>query len=96
MLEENKYSIHQILTLASIVELEANTKEDRELVAGVFYNRLNHHISLGSDVTTYYAIGIDLSERDLYASEINDINAYNTRPSAMAGKLSVTKLTYKS
>lgn len=32
---------------------------------------------------------MDFSERDLYWSEINDVNAYNTRPAAMAGKLPV-------
>ena len=46
-------------------------------------------MSLGSDVTTYYGAKVEMSERDLYASEINAINDYNTRPAAMAGKLPV-------
>ena len=46
-------------------------------------------MSLGSDVTTYYAFKIDLGERDLYKSEINNPNPYNTRSSANAGKLPV-------
>lgn len=88
-IEASKYSVHEILTLASIVEGEASTSDDRAGVAGVFYNRLNAGWSLGSDVTTYYAIGLDFYERDLYQSEINDVNAYNTRSSALAGKLPV-------
>lgn len=88
-IEASKYSIHELLTLASIVEVEGSTSDDRAGVAGVFYNRLNSGWSLGSDATTYYAAKIDFSERDLYMSEINDINAYNTRPAAMAGKLPV-------
>lgn len=88
-IESGKYTVHQLLTLASIVELEGSNSDDRAGVAGVFYNRLNAGWSLGSDATTYYAAGIDFSERDLYLSEINDINAYNTRPQAMAGKLPV-------
>lgn len=36
-------------------------------------------MSLGSDVTTYYAAKIDMGERDLYKSEISDCNDYNTR-----------------
>lgn len=85
----SKYSMHQILTLGSIVELEAKNEQDRAQVAGVFYNRLRSNMSLGSDVTTYYAAKVDMSERDLYASEINDVNYYNTRPVSMAGKLPI-------
>lgn len=86
-IKTNEYTFHEILTLASITELEANNKSERAKVAGVFYNRLNHNISLGSDVTTYYAAGIDMGDRDLYKSELEDFNAYNTRSSKMAGKL---------
>ena len=88
-IEASNYSVHELLTLASIVELEGSTSDDRAGVAGVFYNRLKSGMSLGSDATTYYAARVDFSERDLYLSEINDVNAYNTRPAAMAGKLPV-------
>lgn len=88
-IQNNSYSIHQIMTLASIVELEAAGSDDRAGVAGVFYNRLKSGMSLGSDVTTYYAIKVDMSERDLYQSELDDYNAYNTRSSKMAGKLPI-------
>ena len=40
-IEKSKLSIHEIITLASIVELEVANKEDRKAVAEVFYNRLN-------------------------------------------------------
>jgi len=88
-IEASIYSTHEILTLASIIELEAASSNDRAGVAGVFYNRLKSGWSLGSDVTTYYAAKIDMSERDLYQSELNDYNAYNTRNSQMAGRLPV-------
>lgn len=87
--EASKYTVHQILTLASISELEAVTENDREQVARVFYNRLNSGMSLGSDVTTYYAAGIDMGDRDLYQSELDAVNAYNTRSAALAGKLPI-------
>lgn len=83
------YTFHELITMASIVELEAAASDDRAGVAGVFYNRLEDNWSLGSDVTTYYAEKIDMSDRDLYVSELNDENAYNTRSSSMAGKLPV-------
>lgn len=86
---KSEYSVHELLTLASIVELEALNTNDRKTVAGVFYNRLDYNMSLGSDVTTYYAAKVDMGERDLYKTELNDVNDYNTRPQAMAGKLPV-------
>ena len=87
-IEKNKYSTHQILTLASIVEKEVKNKEDyREKVASVFINRLNRGMSLGSDVTTRYSLKIDNQKQVLKKSEYAAVNAYNTRSSTMAGKL---------
>ena len=86
---ESGGSIHQILTLASVVELEGNDAESRNKIASVFFNRLNSDMSMGSDVTTYYAIQVDVNERDLYDEEINTYNPYNTRGPDMEGKLPV-------
>ena len=87
-IKKSGYSVHEIITLASIIEVESR-ESDRKGVAGVFKNRLDTGMSLGSDVTTYYGVGLDLHERDLYATEINDLNPYNTRHPSMAGKLPV-------
>ena len=46
-------------------------------------------MSLGSDVTTYYAYGIDMGDRDLTAEELYSYNPYNTRGPQMEGKLPV-------
>ncbi len=89
---KSKYSIHEMMTLASIIELEAGKASDRKGVAGVFYNRLNAGWSLGSDVTTYYAEKIDNWTRDLKSSELSSCNSYNTRSSCMAGKLPVSPI----
>ena len=73
-----------LLTGASknlIVELE-NSRE-------AFINRLNNGMSLGSDVTTYYAFKVDMGDRDLTAKELNTENPYNTRATNMVGKLPV-------
>ncbi|MBA5729087.1 endolytic transglycosylase MltG [Aerococcaceae bacterium INB8] len=50
-------SYHEVLSLASIIEREAITEEDRGLVSGVFYNRLEVGMPLQSDVTVLYALG---------------------------------------
>ena len=88
-IKNNKYSVHELLSLASVVELEALNEEDRAAVAGVFYNRLKNNMALQSDVTTYYAVQVDMGERDLTNSDLNTKNPYNTRASNMAGKLPV-------
>lgn len=79
---KSSLSVHKIVTLASIIELEGSASSDRNGIAGVFYNRLNKGMSLGSDVTTYYAAKKDFSE-DLLLSELNDCNAYNTRSACL-------------
>ena len=84
-INNSEYSVHEILTLASIVELEGANSSDRNGVAGVFYNRLDSGMTLGSDVTTYYGIKVDMSERDLYRSEIDECNDYNTRCATFTG-----------
>ena len=88
-IEENSYSVHEILTIASIIEMESSHIEDRKDVASVIYNRLQKNMAIQSDVTTYYAIKVDMGERDLYQRELDEYNPYNTRGPNMDGKLPV-------
>jgi len=55
-IESSEYSVHEYLTMASIVEHEAILDEDRPLIASVFYNRLNANMKLQSCATVGYAI----------------------------------------
>ena len=84
-ISKNKYNIHEIMTLASMVELEGIHAEDRKGIAAVFINRLDKKMTLGSDVTTYYGARIDMGERDLYANEVKECNSYNTRCASFVG-----------
>ena len=83
-LQSGTYTTHQILTLASIVELEAVSDSDRATVAGVLYNRLNDNWSLGCDATTYYAAKKSMTE-SLTQSDLTACNGYNTRCTSMTG-----------
>ena len=85
----NSMSVHQLLTMASLAELEGKSLEDRKEIVGVFYNRIVERMSLGSDVTTYYAFKVDMGDRDLTVKELNTDNPYNTRGPNMAGKIPV-------
>lgn len=86
---DGKYSVHEILTVASVIESEGIHDSDRKNISSVIYNRITSNMSLGSDVTTYYAIKIDIGSRDLYQSELDAYNAYNTRGPNMNGKLPI-------
>lgn len=49
-------NMHQTVTLASIVEMEAKLPQERPLVASVYLNRLRHHMALDADPTVIYAL----------------------------------------
>lgn len=87
--DSSKYSINEIVALASVIEKESVYEKDKKDISSVFYNRLSSNMSLGSDVTTYYAFKIELGKRDLTTKELNTYNAYNTRGPNMNGKLPV-------
>ena len=52
------YSVHEILTIASIIEKEAFTAEQRTLIASTLYNRLDKGMKLQCDVTVKYCTGV--------------------------------------
>ena len=88
-INKSDYSINEIITLASVIEQEGMYDSDKKNIASVFYNRLKKNMSLGSDVTTYYAFKVELGERELTVDEINTYNPYNTRGPSMGGKIPV-------
>jgi UPF0755 protein len=67
-------TLHQGLTLASIVEKEVSKSSDRPIVAQIFLKRYHTGISLGSDVTVAYASALAGVPFDL-----NLNSPYNTR-----------------
>ena len=83
------YTVHQFLSLASVVENEGISTEDRKGITKVFLNRIERGMALQSDVTTYYAFKVNMGDRDLTQSELNTANPYNTRGPNMEGKIPV-------
>jgi len=75
-ISDSGLSLHEILTIASLVEREARTAEDRPLIASVIHNRLERGMRLEIDATVLYALGQHKSRvlyRDLEAE-----SPYNT------------------
>lgn len=66
----------EILTIASIVEKEAKKADERQIIAGIFYNRLRRGYPLQSCATVLYALG--KHKKRLYYKDLQVESPYNT------------------
>jgi YceG-like Ter operon protein len=73
-------TLHDVVTIASMVEEEAQLDSERRLIAAVVYNRLREGIPLGIDATVRFATGN--YEEPLTESELAVDSRYNTRINA--------------
>lgn len=69
-------SRHFVLTLASIIEAESSLPEEKPLISGVYWNRLNAGMRLESDPTVQYALGG--IKRRLTYKDLKVESRYNT------------------
>lgn len=69
-------TVHEAITMATLVENEARTKEERRKIAGVFYNRIEEGMKLQTDPTVLYALG-EHKDRVLY-EDLEVKSPYNT------------------
>ncbi|MEG4228563.1 endolytic transglycosylase MltG [Microcoleus sp. N9_B2] len=77
--KNTKLDLKEWVTLASIVEKEAVVAGERNLISGVFNNRLNKGMTLGSDPTVEYALGIrQTKEKPLTFKQVETPSPYNT------------------
>ncbi len=74
--EELGMSVHEIVTLASLIEREAQVPEERPLVSAVFHNRLRRGIPLQSDPTVLY--GLSRFSGRLTKANLQAPSPYNT------------------
>lgn len=99
-IEKSEYNVHQLLTMASIVEHEAILDDDRKVIASVFYNRLQSNMKLQSCATIGYAI--DEWKLTYNAADLKVDSPYNTYyysglpigPGNMPGKKSIEASIY--
>jgi UPF0755 protein len=73
------YSVHEVVTMASIVERETAVPEERPMVASVYYNRLEKRIALAADPSIIYAEQLaGTYQGALHHADMQFTSAYNT------------------
>lgn len=74
-IEQNSLSLNEIITLASIVEWEARSNEEKPKISGLYLNRLERNMRLQADPTVLYALG---ERRRLLYRDYEFDHPYNT------------------
>ncbi|MGP4074494.1 endolytic transglycosylase MltG [Halobacillus sp. K22] len=72
----DEMTLHELMTMASLLENEARTSENRKKIASVFYNRIEEEMPLQTDPTVLYALG-EHKDRVLY-EDLEVDSPYNT------------------
>lgn len=74
-----KENVHEVVTIASLVERETAVDAERPLVASVFHNRLNQSMPLMTDPSVIYGLELqNLWRGTIYASDLKRDTPYNT------------------
>lgn len=74
--KDTKFSLHEIITLASIIEKEAQKKEERKIISSVYHNRLKKNMYMASCPTIKYAL--DEPTKKVYYEQLDIKSPYNT------------------
>jgi UPF0755 protein len=75
-MQELKMTMHEVLTLASVIEKETGSSGERPEISAVFHNRLKKHIPLQSDPTVIY--GLPAFDGNLHKKDLSNPSPYNT------------------
>ena len=98
--DELGLSVHEVVTLASIIEKETGDASERPLISSVFHNRLRKNMRLESDPTVIY--GIKNFDGNIKRKHLKMVTPYNTYqikglpagPIANPGALSLSAALY--
>lgn len=86
-------TVHEAITLASVIENEVTTQEDRQKAAQVFLKRLRIDMALESDVTAKYGAVLDNQEPSIfYSSPYNSYENPGLPPSPISNVSAVSLL----
>ncbi|MDD5623523.1 MAG: endolytic transglycosylase MltG [Candidatus Peribacteraceae bacterium] len=76
-IQKSERSLQDLMTMASLVEEETRTEEERPIVAGILWKRHDEGMGLGVDATVRYIL--DKPTGALTVSDLNVASPYNTR-----------------
>ena len=76
-IDKSEYSVHQLLTIASITQSEGTESANFDKIASVLYNRINDGMKLECCTTAYYGDKKIMGE-DEFGDSYEKKNAYNT------------------
>jgi len=79
--EKQGLTVNQVLTLASLIEREAKNDQDRPIIAGLLFNRLEVGMALQIDATVQYAVANQRSDwwpKNLTKEDLKINSPYNT------------------
>ncbi len=76
-MDASPLSMHEIITLASIIEKETGAPHERPLISSVFHNRLSRHMRLQSDPTTIYGMWHRYHGK-IHHEDLLEKNSFNT------------------
>lgn len=77
-LEESNYSIEDTVNVAAMIEEEANQDQDRPIISGIIWKRLEEGWLLGIDATLLY----ESDNRTITYQDLQEDHPYNTRKNA--------------
>ena len=82
-------TLHEVLTLASVIEKETGSGDERPHISSVFHNRLKKRIPLQSDPTVIY--GLPKFDGNLHKKDLSNPSPYNTYrgPGCRLGRLPI-------
>lgn len=77
---KNNFTENQLITLASLIEREANTSEEKPIIAGILINRLRNGIALQVDATVQYVKGYS-DDQDTWWPQITQADYQSVKSS---------------
>ena len=75
-IQKSDMSLHEVITLASLIEKETGMNDERKHISSVFHNRLHRNMRLQTDPTVIYAI--EEFDGNIRKKDLNIDSPYNT------------------
>jgi UPF0755 protein len=75
-IQKSDMSLHEVITLASLIEKETGMNDERKHISSVFHNRLRRNMRLQTDPTVIYAI--EEFDGNIRKKDLNIDSPYNT------------------